>query len=49
MGYQVKFIDPDGSVHLKKQVFKTKEGAEKKADWWRKHLRYSIRVVRSRS
>jgi len=49
MGYQIKFTDPDGSVHLKKQVYKTKEAAAKKAKWWRKHLRFSIRVVKSRS
>jgi hypothetical protein len=49
MGYQIKITYPDGDVHLRKQVYKTKAGADAKANWLRKHLKPSIRVVKSRS
>ena len=48
MGYQIKITYPDGQVHLRKQVFKTKAGAEKRAVWFEKHLRPDVRVVRSK-
>ena len=49
MGYQVKITDPDGSVRLKKKVYKTKAGADKKADWYRDVLKPRVRVIKSRS
>lgn len=48
MGYQIKITYPDGSTHLRKQVYKTKAGAQKKADWFRDHLKPEVRVVRSK-
>lgn len=49
MGYQVKITNASGEVHLRKQVFKTKAGADKKAKWFRKYLKPTVRVVKSRS
>ena len=49
MGYRIKITYPDGRVHLRKQVYKTKAGAKKKADWFDKHLRPDVKVVRSKS
>ena len=49
MGYQIKITYPDGSVHLRKQVYKTKVGADAKAKWFRDHLKPEVRVVRSRN
>ncbi|MFC1982390.1 hypothetical protein ACFLV5_01180 [Chloroflexota bacterium] len=48
MGYQIKITYPDGQTHLRRQVFKTKAGAEKKAEWFDKHLRPEVKVVRSK-
>ena len=48
MGYQIKITDSDGSVRLKKQVFKTKAGANKKAKWLKKVMTPTIRVVKSK-
>jgi len=48
MGYQIKIIYPDGSVHLRKQVYKTKAGAQKKARWFDKYLKPEVKVVPSR-
>ena len=49
MGYQIKITYPDGSVHLRKKVYKTKAGAKNKADWFGKHLKPTVRVVSSKS
>ena len=49
MGYQIKITYPDGSVHLRKQVYKTKAAADKKAAWFAQHLKPTVRVVRSGS
>lgn len=45
MGYQIKITYPDGRVHLRKQVYKTKGGAIKKANWLKKHLKPEVKVV----
>jgi len=47
MGYKIKITYPDGSVHLRKKVYKTKAGAGKKADWFRKGMKPTVRVVKS--
>lgn len=49
MGYQIKITYPDGRVHLRKQVYKTKGGATKQADWFRKHLKPEVKVVSRRN
>lgn len=48
MVYQIKIIYPDGSVHVRKQVYKTKAGAERKAKWLKDILKPEVRVVKSR-
>ncbi len=48
MGYQIKITYPDGSVHLRKKVYKTKAGADKKADWFDKHLKPEVKVVKAK-
>lgn len=45
MGYKIKIVYPDGSAHIRKEVYKTKAGAEKKAKWFRDHLKPEVRVV----
>ncbi len=49
MGYQIRITYSDGRVHLRKKVYKTKEGANKKAEWFIKHLKPTVMVVQSRS
>jgi len=49
MGYQIKITHSDGSVHLRKKVYQTKAGADKKANWFRKVMKPTIRVVKSHS
>ncbi len=49
MGYQIKITYSDSSVHLRKQIYRTKAGASKKAKWFDKHLKPTVSVVRSRS
>lgn len=48
MGYQIKITYSDGSVHLRKQIYKTKAGADKKARWFDKALKPKVKVVSSR-
>jgi len=48
MGYRIKITYPDGRVHLRKQIYKTKAGAHKKAGWFDKHLKPEVKVVYSR-
>jgi len=49
MGFQIRVTTPDGKVHVRKQVYKTKAGAVKKAKWFREHLShaYRFRVISS--
>ena len=47
MGYQIKVTYPDGSTHIRKQVYKSKVNAEVKAKWFRDHLKPEVKVVRS--
>jgi len=49
MGYQIRITYSDGSTHLRKQVYKTKSGADRKADWLRTHLAPEVKVIYSRS
>jgi hypothetical protein len=48
MGYQIKITNPDGSSHVRKQVYKTKSGAQRKADWFAEVLKPEVKVIRSR-
>ena len=46
MSYKIKVTYPDGSSHVRKNVYQTKAGAEKKAKWFRDHLKPEVRVIR---
>jgi len=46
MGYKIKITKPDGTSHTRKKVYKTKKGAQKKADFYEKLLTPEVRVVK---
>ena len=49
MGYKIKVTYPDGRVNIRKQVYKTKSGATRKAKWIETHLKPEVEVIHSRS
>ena len=49
MGYQIKVTYPDGRENVRKEVYKTKAGAGRKAKWIEKHLSPEVKVIKSRS
>jgi hypothetical protein len=48
MSYRIKITEPDGDSHVRKETYKTKKGAERKAEYWRKLLAPEIKVVQSK-
>ena len=45
MGYRIRVTNSDGVSHLRKEVYKTRAGVEKKAKWFRKGMTPTFRVI----